>query len=70
MHSKFHFQLLGDNWVLRLYKNDITLGEVVMTWPRSGYSREKALNRADRCVGETVRRSDEGTKFTYTQEIA
>lgn len=64
----FHFQRLGDNWVLREYRRDITLGETVASWPTGGYTRDKALNRSHRHVGEQVLRADPDTTFNYTQE--
>lgn len=42
--------------------------DIVIRWPKTGYSREKALARADRYVGEQVRRASLHTKFNYTQE--
>lgn len=53
------YQLLGDRGQ-----------DVISRWPMSQYSREKALGRADRLVGEICRRADQdGIVVFYSQEI-
>ena len=47
----------------------LSCDKTLQSWPKHTYSRERALNQADRLVGEMVRLSDAGTQFTYTQEI-
>ncbi len=70
MIKKFHFRanVRGQLRTYILVDSTRPTPEVVMTWPMSGYSREKALKRADRYVGEQVRQADAGTQFTYTQD--
>ena len=69
---KLHFQTHRDKTLdIREYQlvDTTTRVFIIERWPMSKYSREKALGRADRIVGEMVRISDAGTQFTYTQEI-
>lgn len=75
----FHFECVNpkpadqtreNNRRYRLVEQSWMGQKEVMSWPMNGYTREKALNRADRYVGEQLRRSDpEEQTFTYTQEV-
>lgn len=62
---KYHFMLNDKHDMFVLMSNPGPVGHaghvgLAMSWPTKGYSREKALNRADRYVGEQARREDEG----------
>jgi hypothetical protein len=39
------------------------------SWPKSGYSREKAQHRADRCVGEMIRCENDPREYDYSVDI-
>lgn len=69
MHRKFHFEYNKEARDFILFETQNNMTRVVTHWPKVGYSREKALNRADRYVGAEVRRADAKTEFTYTQDI-
>lgn len=69
MHKKFHFTENTHSYFLQYNTSENSRNQIIQTWKKTGYSREKALNRADRFVGEEVRRSDVGTRFTYTQYV-
>ena len=74
---KFHFKLDLTTRSYQLIANPGPVGHtgpvtVVMSWPKTGYSFQAALARADRFVGEEVRRETHGTNqpviCVYTKE--
>lgn len=42
----------------------------IKTWPKSGYSREKALKSADRTIGEDIRREQGPVEVTYDHDTS